>query len=100
MNGCDVFFEPMQLGRAGDWNNPRLLRKQPGERDLSRRHFLLLCESANQINHRLIRFSILFAKARDDVAEIAFVKLRIFGYFSGKEAFPQRTERKDRKSTR
>ncbi len=32
----DVLFEAMQLGRAWDRNNPRLLRQKPCERDLSR----------------------------------------------------------------
>jgi len=49
VNGSEIFFEPMQLGRAWDWNDPGLLRKQPSERDLRRCDFLLLGESANQI---------------------------------------------------
>jgi hypothetical protein len=28
----DIFFEARQLGCAGDWNDPRLLGKQLGER--------------------------------------------------------------------
>ena len=50
VNSSDVFFEPMQLGGAWDWHNPWLLRQQPSERDLRRCHFLLLGESANQID--------------------------------------------------
>jgi hypothetical protein len=37
----DVLFQTMQLGRAGDGNNPRLLSQQPGDRDLSRRCLFL-----------------------------------------------------------
>ena len=35
--GADVFLEAVQLGGAGDRHDPRLLRQQPGERDLRRR---------------------------------------------------------------
>ena len=37
----DVLFQAMQLGRAGDGNNPRLPSQQPGDRDLSRRCLFL-----------------------------------------------------------
>src|SRR5580658_4407058 len=62
---ADVFFEPMQLGRAWDWHDPRLLRQQPSECDLSGCRFLLLCEPDNQIGQDLIRFPVLRRKARD-----------------------------------
>ena len=45
-----------------------------------------------QINYGLVRFSVLRRKARNDVAEIRFVELRICVDFAGEEAFPQRTE--------
>src|SRR6266576_2105226 len=35
--GADILLQAMQLRGAGDWNDPRLLREQPGERDLGRR---------------------------------------------------------------
>src|SRR5713226_8731736 len=82
----------MELGRARDRHNPRFLRKQPSERDLSRCRFLLLRKSAKQIHQPLIRFPVLWRKSRDDVAEVAFVELRIFTDLSGKETFTQRTE--------
>ena len=34
---AEVLLQPVQLGRAGDRHDPRLLRQQPGERDLRRR---------------------------------------------------------------
>ena len=34
---ADVLFEAAELGCAGDRDDPRLLRQQPGERDLRRR---------------------------------------------------------------
>ena len=82
----------MQLGRAWDWHDPRFLRKQPCESNLGRRRLFLLRECANQIHQRLIRFPVLWRKARDDVAEITFIELRIFADFSGKETFTKRTE--------
>src|SRR3984893_793374 len=82
----------MQLGRARDRHYPRFLRKQPSECDLSRRHLLLLRKSAQQIHQRLIRFPVLWRKARDDVAEIVFVELRIFADLSGEEALAERAE--------
>src|SRR5215472_12567677 len=39
-----VFFKASRPRCAGDRNDPWLLRKQPGECDLSRRYFPLLCE--------------------------------------------------------
>ena len=68
--GADVFFQPVQLRCAGDGNDPRLLREQPGERDLRRRRFLLFGDLAEQIDQGLIRFAVLRREARDDVAEI------------------------------
>ena len=85
-SGSDVLFQPMQLRRARDRNNPRLLRKQPGERDLRRCRLLLFCDLAKQIDQRLIRLPVLRRKARDDVAEIGAVELRVFVDLAGEEA--------------
>ncbi len=49
--GSDVLFEAMQLRGARDRNDPRLLREQPGERDLSGSRFLALRDAAEQIDH-------------------------------------------------
>jgi AraC-like DNA-binding protein len=59
----------MQLGCAGNRNDPRLLGKQPSKRKLSRCRLLLLREFAQQINQRLVRFTVLWVKAWDGVAE-------------------------------
>ena len=59
---------------------------------MGRSHFFLPREFGNQINQRLIRFAILWRKARDDVAEIAFVELRIFADVTGEEALSQRAK--------
>ena len=92
VNGSNVFLQPMQFGRARDGNDPRFLRQQPGEGDLSRCRLFLLCEFLNQIHQPLICFPVLWGKARDNVAEVALVKLRIFADLAREETFAQRTE--------
>ena len=52
-----VLFEPVELGRTGNGNNPRLLRKEPRQRDLRTRHFPRFRNLAQQINQLLIRFA-------------------------------------------
>ena len=46
----------MQLGRARNRNDPRLLGKHSGKGELSSRRFLLLREIAQQIDQGLVRF--------------------------------------------
>ena len=78
----------MQLRGARDWNNPRLLGKQPRERDLSRRRLLPSADLAEQINQGLIRFPRLRRKARESVAEVGAVERRILVDFSREETLP------------
>src|SRR2546428_13481286 len=82
----------MKLRRPGDGNDPRLLRQQPSERDLSRCRLLPFCDFAKQINQRQIRFASLWGKARDDVAEIGAIELRIFGDLASEEALTKRAK--------
>src|SRR5437879_9284085 len=89
---CKILMEAMKRRRPGDWNDPRLLRKQPSERDLSRCRLLPFCDFAKQINQRLIRFASLWGKARDDVAEIGAIELRIFGDLASEEALTKRAK--------
>src|SRR6266403_225353 len=58
-----VFFKAMQLGCARNRNDPRLLGKQPSKRELSRCHVFPLREFAQQINQRLVRFTVVWVKA-------------------------------------
>src|SRR5947207_9455613 len=85
----------MQLRRTRDRNDPRLLCEQPGKRDLGRRGLFLLRELANQINQRLVRFPVLRRKARNNVAEVGLVELRIFADLAGEKALSQRTKRNE-----
>ena len=52
--GADIFFQPMQLGGAGDRHDPGLLRQQPGQRDLRRRRALSFGDLAKQIDQGLV----------------------------------------------
>src|SRR5215510_372483 len=82
----------MQLRCAGNGDNPRFLREQPRERNLCRRRVLSFCELLEKINECLVCFSILFGKARNDVAEIFRVELRVFRDLAGEKSLTQRTE--------
>ena len=80
----------MQLRGAWDRNNPRLLRKQPGERDLSRCRLLPFCDAAEQINQGLIRLESLRREARESAAEVGAVESRVFVDLAREEALAQR----------
>src|SRR3974377_1717251 len=60
---ADVFFEAIQLGRAGNRNDPWLLCQQPGERELRRRCFLAPCDLVKQVHHSLICFTVVGVEA-------------------------------------
>src|SRR6202142_1239818 len=82
----------MRFRRTRDRNDPRLLCKRPGKRDQSGRRLFLLRELANQINQRLIRFAVPRRKARNNVAEVGLVELRVLADLAGDEALAQRAE--------
>ena len=88
----DVLVQARELAGTWDRHDPRLLRQQPGERDLSRCCLLAFCDRAKQINQRLICFSSFWRKARDDVAEVGTVKRCVFVDLSCEEAFPKRAK--------
>src|SRR5271157_636861 len=92
-SGSDVLFKTMQLCCTGDRHDPRLLGEQPSDRDLSRCCLLLFCNLTKQINQCLICFPGLWAKARDDVAEVGAIELRVFVDLAREEACTKRAER-------
>ena len=53
---------------------------------------LLFRKLAKQINQCLIRFPGLRSKARNDIAEIGAIELRILADLAREEAFAERTE--------
>ena len=94
-NGPDIFLQPVRLRGPGDRNNPGLLGKQPGERDLSGGRFLPFRDPGQQIDHCLIRFPSLRRKARDNVAEVGAVERGVLVDLAGEEAFAQGAERNE-----
>ena len=83
VDSADVFFEAMQLCRTGDGDDPRFLSQQPRERDLGGRYLFLLREFADHIDHGLIRFAVFRREARDDVAKVGLVELRVCADLAG-----------------
>ena len=79
----------MQLRSAWDRNNPRLLGKQPSERDLGRCRLLTFCDAAEQVNQGLIRLESLRREARQGAAEVGAVEGRFFIDLAREEALPK-----------
>src|SRR5580700_7212793 len=79
----------MQLGRTWDGNDPRLLRQQPGQCDLSRCRLLSLCDFPEQIHQGLIRLAVLRIKARELITKIGAVERSALVDFSREEALAQ-----------
>ncbi len=89
---ADVLLQAMQLRGAGDRNDPRLLGKQLGKRNLRRRHSLSSCNLADEINESLVCLSRLRREAGNDVAEIGFVECCVLADGARKEALAQRAK--------
>ena len=89
---ADVLLQAMQLRGAGDRHDPRLLRQQPGERDLGGRRLLPCGDLAEQIDQGLVRLPGLRREAGDDVAEVGAVERRVLVDLAREEALAQRAE--------
>src|SRR4051794_2975271 len=84
----------MQLRRAGNRDDPRLLREHPRERDLRRRRALALGDRAHELDERLVRASrVRIGEARDRVTEVAALELRVLRDRAGEEALAEWAER-------
>src|ERR1700723_4799349 len=81
------------LRRARNWNDPRLLREQPGKGDLSGRGFLLVPERGNHIDQCPICFAILWTEARHRIAEVGTIELGLGVDLSSQETLSKRAER-------
>src|SRR5918994_1790793 len=88
----DVLVEAVQLRGAGDRNDPRLLGKQPGDRDLGTRHPLLGRDLAEHLDQGLVRLPGLRREARNDVAEVGTVERRVLVDRARQEALAERAE--------
>src|SRR5439155_14181124 len=88
-----VLIESGQLRGARNPNDPRLLRKQPGQCDLRRSYFPLFCEEADNIDQSLVRFAILRAEPWHAAAEVGAIELRVCVDLACQEAFAKRAKR-------
>ena len=72
----DVLLQAVQLRRAGDRDDPRLLGEQPGERDLRGRCVLPFRDPGQQLDEGAIRLPGVRVEARDGVAEVVARRTR------------------------
>src|SRR5512142_854357 len=70
IGGTDVLLKARWLGSPRDRDDPRLLRKQPGERQLSRGCMLTLCDPAEQIDQGQVSLASFRGKAGKHVAKV------------------------------
>ena len=71
VDGAKVFFQAMQFRGAGDGYDPRLLRQQPGQRDLGGRCLLVRGDAGEQIDDGLVGAEGFGLEARQRAAEVA-----------------------------
>jgi MmyB-like transcription regulator ligand binding domain len=81
LEGCrsDVLVEAVQLRRPRDRHDPRLLREEPGDRDLRGRRLLSSRDLGEEVDEGLVRLSRLRREAGNDVAEVGAVERRVLG---------------------
>ena len=85
----------MQFRRAGDGDDPGLLREQPGEGDLRRCGLFRFGDLPQQIDQRLVRLARFGREARHGVAEVAAVELVFSSILPVRNPLPERTERNE-----
>src|SRR4051812_41596818 len=91
--GPDVLVETMTLCRAGNRYDPRLLRQQPGQRELRRCRALARRGRLQPLHECQIGLAVLFSEARDRVAKIVRLEGCLVVDRAGQKTFPKRTER-------
>src|SRR5436305_13550529 len=64
-----ILLETRELLRPGDRDDPRLLREQPGKRDLRRRRGLCLRHALQQVDQRHVRGTGVRGEARGNAVE-------------------------------
>jgi hypothetical protein len=70
----DVFFEPVQLGRAGDGDDPRFLREDPGERDLRGCRVVALRDLVQEVDEGAVRSAGVLLEPRVVGPEVVVVE--------------------------
>src|SRR5262245_57144421 len=93
--GADVLLQAMELARAGDRHNPRLLRQHPGQRDLRWRRMLLSSDLGEQVGDRLVGFERIRCKAREPASNVGATKAHVGVNLPGQEALPERAPRNE-----
>ncbi len=89
---AEVFFEPGELGCAGDGDYPGFLGEEPCEGNLRGRGLLLLSELRHEVHDGLVGFAVFFGEAWDDGAEVGAVELGGAVDLAGEETFAERAE--------
>jgi hypothetical protein len=79
----------MELGRARDRSDPRLLGKQPGERDLGGCSVLLFTDGGEKIDDSLVGLPGFGCKARQRIAEIALLSSVLSSILPVRNPFPR-----------
>ena len=74
---ADVLEHVRHLGRPGDRNDPRLLRHQPGQRDLSGGRLLSRGPLLHQVDERQVARQILRRESRLNPANVTVSEPRI-----------------------
>src|SRR5271170_4494666 len=87
---ADVFLQTDQLRGAWDRYDPRLLSKQPGERNLSRRRLLPFGDVADQIDQGLVSLERLGGEARQPASEVVALEGRFLIHRAGQVALAER----------
>src|SRR5262245_6622399 len=78
LDRADVLLQSLDLATTRNRNDPRLLRQEPGERDLCRRRLFLRSDPGQQVNHGLIGFDGLWREAGVVAANVGAVEGRVF----------------------
>src|SRR3954454_9652040 len=74
VGGADVLRETLELGGAGDRNDPWFAGKKPGQRDLRRGGLSGFRQLLEEIDQGLVRLARRRREARNDIAEVGAVE--------------------------
>src|SRR3954447_2533748 len=89
----EVLVETVTLRGSRDRHDPRLLREQPGQRDLRRGRSLPLGEGLQPLHEGQVGLAVLFSEPRHGIAKIVWLKRRFVVNRAGQKALAKRTER-------
>src|SRR4051812_579892 len=90
---CGVPLEPLDPPRPRNGSDPRLLRQQPGEGDLTGCGALAVGYAAHQVDKGLVGLSRFHGEPREPGADVAFGELGRGAHRAGEEPTSERAER-------